>query len=120
MKYAAENDRGHTSDSAQWLRLFDDSLYRAQEKDEFVAKGYSARCFSVLIDMPLSHDASDFNYMQAQLSISKMVNRGFSLKIHKEGSLPYYTCTKTTLGAVCISQVKGSPQLLNYSLCLPV
>lgn len=119
-KYAAESDRSHTSDSAQRLWLFDDSLYRAREKDEFVAKGYSARCFSVLIDVPLSHDASNFNYMQAQLSISKMVNRGFFLKIHEEGSLSYYTCTKTTLGAVCISQVKGSPRLLNYSLCLPV
>lgn len=74
----------------------------------------------VLIDMPLSHNASDFNYMQAQLSISKMANRGFSLQIHEEGSLSYYTCTKTNLGAMCISQAKGSPQLLNYSLCLPV
>lgn len=40
-KYAAENDCSHTSDSVQGLWLFEDSLYRAQEKDEFVAKGYS-------------------------------------------------------------------------------
>lgn len=88
--------------------LPDASLMESLGEKEFIAEWHNLTglyfdrlgfCKPSLTVHDPSHDASDFNHMFI-LHKHRMVNRGFSLKVHPEGNLPYSACTQSRLDPI--------------------